>query len=165
MSLSKRSCKRSLVRVLEILLADDPDPWIRAGFLVGRDGAILLGSPLRPLVLRLVGRTPSRRGIVGWRVQAEAVNRVVDCDLDTISCHGLLTELDSRGFPAGFWPEQRFQHPNGVRSLDQLVVLTRHPEQLIQVLAEELGLSPRRERKLPKLRQIFFRTEHFILEV
>lgn len=158
------SVRRTLLSVREILIADDPEPWVRAGFTVGRDGTILLGTPAAPLVLRLLGRTPGSKGVIGWGLQTRL--EAVGPDMDVIDIDGLLTNLDSRPNPVGpWWDPEAFRHRNGVQSLDQLVVQSQDPEALLRALREELGMEPRRVAERAGVPQYFYLTPHFVLEV
>jgi hypothetical protein len=131
----------------ELLIADAPDVWRAAGFHVDRD-LCLVGT----IRLRLEG--PGRgRGIVGWSVRDAGV-----LDLD-----GLPTTASTAPPPP---PAGR--HPNGVVSIDHLVVITPDLDRTTGAL-RDAGFDLRREREGPtpggSRRQSFFRMGELILEL
>jgi hypothetical protein len=130
----------------ELVIADPPDAWRAAGFRV--DGDVCQVGAVR---LRLEG--PGRgRGIVGWSVRGASL------ELD-----GLPTTASER--PP---PEAAEGHPNGVVSIDHLVLLTPDIDRTTTTL-REAGFDLRREREGPtpggSRRQSFFRMGEVILEV
>jgi hypothetical protein len=130
----------------ELRIADDPSAWSAAGFRV--DGDVCGVAGMR---LRLEGAGP-RRGITGWSVRG-----VTERDLD-----GLETSPSDRP-PATGGP-----HPNGVVSVDHVVVLTPDIDRTTAVL-RDAGFDLRRTREGPtpggSTRQSFFRAGEVILEV
>jgi hypothetical protein len=86
----------------ELVIADPAAPWWAAGFDVEGDHSAVGG-----VRLRFAGRG-ERRGIVAW-----SVRDAVSLDLD-----GLPTVASERARPSGA------AHPNGVVSIDHVVVLT-----------------------------------------
>jgi hypothetical protein len=130
----------------ELVIAADPGAWRGAGFRV--DGDVCEVGSVR---LRLEGTGP-RRGITRWSVRgAESL------DLD-----GLDTE-PSEAPPAAGDP-----HPNGVLSIDHVVVLTPDLDRTAAVLRDAgFDLRRLREGATPggSTRQAFFRMGEVILEV
>lgn len=151
--------------LIELQVADDPESWAAAGFLVHGD-AVTLGTT----TVRLVGdghhasagpTEPGRRGIVGWTLAG--------IHLDHDHLDGLPTEVldpptDLTTAPASAGAP----HPNGVTGLDHVVVLTPDLERTIAAV-EAAGLGLRRiretERNGTPMRQAFFRLGPVILEV
>jgi hypothetical protein len=131
-----------------ITVADQPAAWREVGFDVDDEGRCTIGTVL----VRLTpGVLPP--GIVGWSVRG----------LETTELDGLPTERSdapARG-PAP-------AHPNGVRSIDHLVVFTADRARTSTAL-EAAGLRLRRLRDEPTPagggHQAFFRLGEVILEV
>jgi hypothetical protein len=131
----------------ELFIADSPDAWRAAGFEV--EGDLCVVGAVR---LRLEG--PGRgRGIVAWAVRGAGSQ-----ELD-----GLPT-VDSTAPP----PPAAAAHPNGVVSIDHLVVITPDLDRTTRTL-RDAGFDLRREREGPtpggSRRQSFFRMADVILEV
>lgn len=130
----------------ELRIADDASAWVAAGFRV--DGDLCEVGSVR---LRLEGAGP-RRGITGWSVRGLA-----ERNLD-----GLATAPSDRPPAAGA------PHPNGVVSVDHIVVLTPDIDRTTAAL-RDAGLDLRRTREGPtpggSTRQSFFRMGELILEV
>ncbi len=129
-----------------LTVADDPAAWRAAGFSVGED-LCEVGS----VRLRLEGPGHGR-GIVAWSVRGAG-----SLDLD-----GLPTSA-SHGPPAAGEP-----HPNGVVSIDHVVVISPDLDRTASALREG-GFDLRRLREGPtpggSPRQAFFRVGEVILEV
>jgi catechol 2,3-dioxygenase-like lactoylglutathione lyase family enzyme len=130
----------------ELVVADEPSAWEGVGFRVGGD-LCEVGS----VRVRLDGSGP-RRGIVRW-----SLREARSLDLD-----GLDTLASDLPLAAGG------KHPNGVISIDHLVVLTPDLERTTAAF-EAAGLDLRRVREGPtpggSERQAFFRMGELILEV
>jgi hypothetical protein len=131
----------------ELAIADDPAAWQAAGFETDGDRCEV-GS----VRLRLEG--PGRgRGIVAWSLR----------DLASTELDGLPTSLSTAPPTAGDRP-----HPNGVLSIDHLVVFTPVLDRTLEVLCAA-GFDLRRVRDEPTPtgapRQAFFRLGELILEV
>jgi hypothetical protein len=130
----------------ELGIADEPDAWRALGFTV--DGDTAEAGSVR---LRFEGRG-ERRGIVRWLVRGASSS-----ELD-----GLETHLSER--PPASGPE----HPNGVVSIDHVVVLTPDLDRTAEVL-RGAGFDFRRTRQGPtpggSVRQAFFRMGDVILEL
>lgn len=147
--------------LIELQVADEPESWAAAGFLVHGD-VVALGAT----TVRLVGEghhasagptEPGRRGIVGWTLAG--------IDLEGDHLDGLpIRVVDAPAGPAGARPP----HPNGVTGLDHVVVLTPDLERTIAAV-EAAGPGLRRiretERNGTPMRQAFFRFGPVILEV
>lgn len=133
----------------ELLVADEPDAWTSAGFDVDPDGTCRIGG----VRVRLVGRDRGF-GIVGWSLRGlEPTDGLLDGVPTTRSEYGPAT-------PA--------THPNGVVSIDHVVLLSPDVSRTVGAFAE-LGLEPRRERAGElggrAIRQVFFRLGEVIVEV
>ncbi|MFL6025193.1 MAG: hypothetical protein ACJ72O_17765 [Marmoricola sp.] len=134
----------------EILVADTPEAWASAGFTVDDDHTCRVGT----VRIRLIGDDGQRgrRGIVGWSLRA-----LVEGDLD-----GILTTTSDQ--PAA----EPAVHPNGVTSIDHVVLLSPDLDRTKAALAE-IDLEPRRERDGElggsSIRQVFYRLGDTILEV
>jgi hypothetical protein len=131
----------------ELFIAAVPDAWSAAGFDV--DGDLCVTGTVR---LRLEG--PGRgRGIVGWSVRGAK----------SLELDGLPTTAAER--PP---PPTAETHPNGVVSIDHVVVMTPHLDRTTAAL-RDAGFDLRREREGPtpggSRRQSFFRMGDVILEV
>jgi hypothetical protein len=128
------------------VIADEPTAWRAVGF--GVEGAACAVGSVR---LRFVGRG-ERRGIVEWSLRGFS-SRELD---------GLPT-VASESPPAAGAP-----HPNGVESIDHLVVMTPDLDRTAEVL-RGAGFDFRRLREdaTPggSMRQAFFRMGEVILEV
>jgi hypothetical protein len=135
----------------ELFIADDPAAWRAAGFSV-EGGLCEVGS----VRLRLEG--PGRgRGIVAWSMR----------DAGSLELDGLPTTASDDPPPAGA------RHPNGVVSIDHLVVITPNLDRTTAVL-REAGFDLRRLREGPtpggspdpRTRgEAFFRMGELILEL
>jgi hypothetical protein len=130
----------------ELFIADDPSAWHAAGFEVA--GRLCEVGGVR---LRLEG--PGRgRGIVAWSVRG-----IASLDLDGL-------ETSASDAPPAAAPT----HPNGVVSIDHVVVITPDLDRTTARL-RGAGLDLRRERRGPtpggSTRQSFFRMGGLILEV
>jgi hypothetical protein len=130
----------------ELVVADAPGAWRAAGFAV--EGELCEVGAVR---LRLEG--PGRgRGLVAWSVRGAG----------SLELDGLPTSASNRTPAAGA------RHPNGVVSIDHLVVITPDLDRTTAVL-RDAGFDLRREREGPtpggSRRQTFFRMGELILEV
>jgi hypothetical protein len=130
----------------ELVIADEPEAWRALGFAVDGDTGEV-GS----VRLRLEGRG-RRRGIVRWYVRGAR----------SLALDGLETHASERPPAAGA------EHPNGVVSIDHVVVLTPDIDRTAEVL-RGAGFAFRRTREgaTPggSLRQAFFRMGDVILEL
>ena len=143
------------VTVDELHVADPADAWTRAGFSVDSGGdsdAVCLIGGVR---IRLVGRGRGT-GIVGWSLRGLPSDRTID-DLDGVPTARSDTHIST---PA--------THPNGVTSIDHVVLLSPDLGRTVEVLAA-VGVDPRRERDGElggrRIRQVFFRFGEVIIEV
>jgi hypothetical protein len=131
----------------ELLIADEPERWSALGFAVV-DRCCQVGT----VRLRLIGASGGR-GIVGWSLRA-----ITSVDLD-----GLATTRSESPVPVTAAP-----HPNGVRAVDHVVVMSPALDRSVRAL-QAAGLTLRRIRELPTPagapRQAFFRLGDEILEV
>jgi len=137
------------VTVAEFHVADPPEAWTRAGFTVDADAVCRIGG----VGIRLVG--PDRgTGIVGWSL------RGVPTDLHDLDGVATTSSAEPAATPG--------THPNGVTSVDHVVLLSPDLARTVAALAA-LGVRPRRERDGElggqPIRQIFFRLGEVIVEV
>ncbi|SBS76859.1 conserved hypothetical protein [uncultured Mycobacterium sp.] len=136
------------VTVDEFQIADPPDAWRDAGFSVDADGVCRIGD----VRVRLLGN-PSGTGILGWSLRGLAAEGAID---------GIPT-MTSDTMPA-----EPATHPNGVTSIDHVVLLSPNLARTVASLAA-VGLQPRRQRDAElggqPMRQIFLRLGSVILEV
>jgi hypothetical protein len=133
----------------ELLVADLPGSWEGAGFTV-EDGVCRVGS----VRIRLIG--PDRgTGVVGWSLRGVPAETGGDLD-------GVPTTVSD--LP----PPDPAVHPNGVVSIDHVVLLSPDLGRTVAALSA-IGVAPRRERDGElggrPIRQIFFRLGEVILEV
>jgi len=135
-----------------LVIADPPDAWEAAGFAVDRDGTCTVGS----VRLHLAGPGAGKR-IVSWSLR--------DVPADTTSIDGLATSVSSDPPPV-----RTVTHPNGVESIDHLVILSPDVDRTIAALGRA-GLEPRRTRMVDatqygfEARQTFFRMGEVVLEL
>jgi hypothetical protein len=135
--------------IADLVVGAEPDRWRAAGFAVGSDDTVVIGT----VTLRLeAGVTP---GIASWALRAP-VTTLID---------GLPTASAS---PTAEIPDA-IVHPNHVVAIDHLVVLTPDLDRTIDALAEQ-GVELRRVREGPagdgrEVKQAFFRMAEVILEV
>lgn len=130
----------------ELIVAGEPEPWMRLGFAV-EDGLAQVGT----VRLRFAGRG-GRRGLVAWSLRG----------VSTTELDGLATTRSTAA------PAAPGRHPNGTVRIDHVVVLTPDTERTFGAL-EAAGLRLRRVRDAgtPKrpVQQGFFRLGEVILEV
>jgi hypothetical protein len=136
----------------ELVVADPPEAWSRAGFAVGADAVVHVDG----LRVRLVGRDGGRKRILSWAF--EGIGPIDSLD-------GLPTsQLDPPG-DGGVAPEP---HPNGVIGLDHVVIASPDDRRTTAALAAA-GFEPRRTRETESygapMRQTFFRSGPVILEL
>lgn len=136
---------RAGARVEQLVIGGDAGPWRSLGFAVAGD-RFRAGS----VTVRL--DSAAEPGLVGW-----AVSGLDGGDLDglrLLACHGAAA-------PAA-------DHPNGVRSIDHVVVTTPQLERTLAALAGA-GLEPRRRREASSPRgpvqQVFYRLGEVVLEL
>lgn len=138
-----------MVAMDALIVADEPGAWAAAGFDVDADGVCRVGS----VGLRLIGAT-ERRGLMGWVLSA-----IPD---GTEALDGVPTTVGSGAAGAGA------EHPNGVRSIDHVVLASPDLVRTTEALAA-IGLEPRREREgelgEAAVKQIFYRLGGVIVEV
>jgi len=134
------------VTVDELHLADPADTWRSAGFSVDPDDVCRVGE----VRLRLTG---GGTGILGWALRGLPSGGPLD---------GIPT---SRSVVAATEPAA---HPNGVTSIDHVVLLSPNLPRTVEALVA-VGLQSRRVRDAElggrPMRQIFFRLGAVILEV
>jgi hypothetical protein len=136
-----------------VAVGDEPDAWRDAGFAVDSTSGVQVGT----VRLDIVGRAAGP-GLLGWTL---AGPDALDGDAAT-AVDGLPTTLAT-------WPEDdgagAGDHPNGVRRLDHLVVVTPDLDRTTGALGA-LGIEPRRDREAGGgRRQRFFRLGEAILEL
>lgn len=137
------------VEIVELVVGDEPAAWRAVGFSVGEGGACRVGG----VRLRLAGRAGGP-GITGWTLTAG------DGDGD-----GRVDGVPTAVAPADDGEAPGDEHPNGVRSIDHLVVLTDDLDRTTGALAAR-DVMPRRDRDAGRgRRQRFFRLGEVILEL
>jgi hypothetical protein len=136
----------------ELVVADAPEAWGAAGFRVDGD-ACEVGA----VRLRLEGPAVGR-GLVGWSLRG-----LRSLELDGLPAPGSDSAAATHAPPAA-----GERHPNGVVSIDHVVVISPDLDRTVAAL-ERAGLDLRRVREgdTPggSLRQAFFRVGEPILEV
>jgi hypothetical protein len=137
--------------IVEIEVGDDPAAWAALGFTVEADVA-----RLGEVDVRLVGAGGARgRGLVGWTLAVPGAAGSDDVD-------GLPTRF---ALPTATPPGIGSPHPNGVISIDHLVVLTPDLDRTTEALGAA-GVEARRTREAGRGRlQRFFRLGEVVLEV
>lgn len=144
------------VEIVELVVGDEPTAWRSVGFTVGDGGECPVGG----VRLRLAGRAGGP-GLSGWTLAGGG-------DGDGDAPGGAPGDLD--GVPTAFagpdpTPAGDGDHPNGVRSLDHVVVVTDDLDRTTGALAA-VGVEPRRDRDAGRgRRQRFFRLGEVILEL
>ncbi len=140
-------------QVIAMDLTDNPDSWLAAGFSVEADGVCRIGS----VSFRLTGSTDvGGTGFRSWSF------RGIDPDVASIDGlavdHAPVVEEGARSVP----------HPNGVTSIDHIVVSSGNPERTIAAL-EGAGFPIRGKRRATNLKapmvQHFFWAGDVILEL
>lgn len=134
-----------MTTVAELVVGADPDAWRAVGFDVDAEGVVQLGG----IRVRLCA---DESGLVSW-VLADAP----DSSISTID--GLVTR---HGQPS---PEPGGEHPNGVYSIDHVVVYTHDLERTCDAIAAATGAPLKRIREVGSLRQGFHRLGELIVEV
>lgn len=152
--------------LVELVVADPPEAWTAAGFVVDGD-AVRIGST----VVRLVGRADDGPGgITGWKLAGIDRNGLHGDEHGGGLLDGLATEVVDEPGPhhPSDHPSEQAAHPNGVTGLDHVVVLTPDLDRTIAGLAR-VGLACRRIRDTESygspMRQAFFRLGPTVLEV
>lgn len=148
--MSKGSAAACYPVVLEV--ADDSASWSSAGFNVVSD-TVALGE----ITIRLVGRSNSSGGIVGWSFSGlpPGVN----------SIHGIPTST-TVAVPASGDDDAARPHPNGAVGVDTIVFQSPDADESIAQLAA-IGVRPIREtsRVRKGVRQVIFRPSKVIIEL
>ncbi|HUF32155.1 MAG TPA: VOC family protein [Acidimicrobiales bacterium] len=138
------------VRLVALDIADPSETWRQAGFEVDVDGGCRVGA-----VRLWLGRAPGGRGVLGW----------------TLAGTEALTEVD--GLPTTVAPDEEpavpAHHPNGVTSVDHVVMRTPDLDRTVAALCA-IGAEPRRTRPTTgpdgsAITQVFFRLGEAILEL
>lgn len=120
------------LRLVEVVLGDEPDAWRRAGFAVDGDGCFLVGGVQFCC-------TGDGDGIKRWALQ------VADPAARPSSVDGLATSWTSDGpDPVAIAAGQPGRHANGAELLDHLVVGSPRRDRTVTAFADELGLDVRR---------------------
>ena len=133
--------------IAELVVGGHPEQWRAAGFAVGADNRVVVGT----VTIRL--DADGHPGIASWSLRAP-VPPAIDGLPTTSSMADIADALE---------------HPNHVVAIDHLVVLTPDLDRTIDALAEQ-GLELRRVREGPagdgrEVKQAFFRMAEVILEV
>lgn len=151
------------VGIDELVVGDEPAAWVAAGFHVDDDASVRLGG----VRVHLVG-TEGGRKLRGWRwsgLDVRGLDAAVSGDADASApptLDGLPTWVDGPG------PCEPAAHPNGVRSIDHVVVLTPDAERTTSAF-EGVGLALRRTRQTDQygapMVQRFFRAREVVVEL
>jgi hypothetical protein len=136
--------------ISSLAVADDPQAWREAGFRVDEAGCCRVGR------VRLdIAPSEAEAGVTAWALSGVDDAGVID-GLPTVDA---TTEPPAEGADA---------HPNGVLSIDHLVVVTPDLARTVGAL-QLFGLEPRRTREAGTaerpMRQTFFRSGEVIVEV
>lgn len=138
------------ITIDEIDVADPLDAWTRAGFTVDPDGICRIGT----VRIRLLGRDRGT-GILGWSLRGLPTDPADSID-----------GIPTTGSNAA--PSTPAEHPNGVISIDHIVLASPDLGRTVAALAA-VGVQPRRERDGQlggrPIRQVFFRFGAVIIEV
>jgi hypothetical protein len=138
--------------IVEIVVGDEPDSWRAGGFTVDVDGTCRVGT----VRIALVGRDRGKR-ILSWSLRDVPPGSLVAGKVD-----GLATEADERP------PASPAEHPNGVTSIDHIVLATGDASRTTAAL-EQVGLTPLRVRRTDTygapMSQTFFRAGEVIMEL
>jgi hypothetical protein len=133
----------------EIVVGDEPESWRAAGFTVDPDGTCRIGT----VRVRLVGWGHGKR-ILSWSLRDIAAT---DGPID-----GLVTTISDAP------PAEPAEHPNRVRSIDHVVLLSPDTDRTKAAL-EAIGFDVRRVRETDSygspMRQIFFRAGEVVIEL
>jgi hypothetical protein len=135
-----------MTTVVEITVAAEPDAWRAVGFEVDGDGGVVLGG----IRIRLAG---GDGGITGWLL-ADAPDTAI-LDIDGLAASHTSAPTDAAG-PV---------HPNGVTSIDHIVVYTPDLERTCAAIEAATGAPLKRIREVGSLRQGFHRLGELIVEV
>jgi len=134
-----------MTTVAELVISAEPEAWRAVGFTVDGDDVVRLGG----INVRLTG---GNDGLTEW-VLADAP----DTSVEVID--GLRTSHTDA-------PSQReTNHPNGVASIDHVVVYTPDLERTCAAIEAATGAQLRRVRETASLRQGFHRLGELIVEV
>jgi Glyoxalase/Bleomycin resistance protein/Dioxygenase superfamily len=135
-----------------VAIGDEPDAWRNAGFAIDATGGAQVGT----VRLDIAGRAAGP-GLVGWTLAGPD-------DVDG----GAATTVDGLPTTLAAWPDDDLgpgDHPNGVRQLDHLVVVSPDLDRTTAALGA-LGIEPRRDREAGGgRRQRFFRLGEALLEL
>ena len=135
-----------MTTAIELVIAAEPDAWRAVGFEVGDDGTCVLGD----IGVRLNGGSGGR---TAW-VLADAPDPAV-IDIDGLAtAHGAIAHLGAA--PA---------HPNGVSSIDHVVVYTPDLERTCAAIEAATAAPLKRIREAGSIRQGFHRLGSLIVEV
>jgi hypothetical protein len=138
--------------IAEIVVGDEPDSWRAGGFAVDDDGGCRVGT----VRVALVGRDAGKR-ILSWSLRDAAAASLDDGQVD-----GLPTATGDEP------PVAPAEHPNGVTSIDHIVLATGDPSRTTAAL-EACGFAALRVRTTDTygapMRQTFFRAGEVIVEL
>ena len=156
----------STALLVELLVADPPEPWTAAGFTVENDTVRLGGISIRLTGVSMAGR----HGLWGWRIAGLDLSAMT---LDDPGIDGLPTEnaahpIDADGDAESVPAEPAATHPNGATKLDHVVIVTPDLERTIAAFGQ-VSLGVRRIRETTSngspMRQAFLRLGPTVVEV
>jgi hypothetical protein len=134
----------------EIVVADEPEAWARAGFAVDPDGVVRIGA----VRVRCAGPAGDTGGIAAWSLR--------DAGLGAHGIDGLPTA------PSDAPPCEPAEHPNGTTAIDHVVVATADWPATIAAF-EAAGFDLRRVRdagtERRPMKQGFFKAGPVVLEI
>lgn len=134
-----------MTTVIELTVAAEADAWRAVGFDVGTDGVLVLGG----IRVRLTGGSGP---LTGWILGAALDPNVTD--IDGLSTTHALVEASAAT-----------SHPNGITSIDHIVVNTPDLERTCAAIQAATGAPLKRIREIGTLRQGFHRLGPLIVEV
>ncbi len=146
--------------ILFLTVADDPETWVRLGFIL--DGAtVRLGST----AITLTGASADEKGVTGWNLGEDSPLPEFVEGLRTTATPTSNPVPDAGSTSTPSPP----QHPNGITTIDHLVVKTPNLPRTIAAF-EDLGWECRRTRDAgaygeENVRQAFFWFGDVIVEV
>ncbi len=152
----------SMLEIVELVVADTPQSWRRAGFTVDDDGVARVGT----VSMRLVGTEPDNSGgpsgisvgDSGGGIRSWAVRGIpAGSKLDGLATAVVESELAVPGV-----------HANGAAIIDHVVLATADVDRTVATFVAA-GCEPRRERlggtESRPMRQVFVRAGEVILEI
>lgn len=140
-----------MTTVVELQLAADPNSWRSAGFFVDPADTMRFAG----ILVRCVAPSEDApTGIISWTL-ADAPEATVSAIDGLITTHAAAPDLS----------QVAATHPNGVTSIDHLVIYTPNLEATCDAIAAATDAPLKRIREVGPLRQGFHRLGELIIEV